>query len=278
MRATVSLAASLVLLGWSTAASAQQLENPRTDYTAYTRPRGRVALGLLKTDLGVIDELLIGTYPLPWLASIPILKTTVPNVYLKARSPWSGPLTLALGGSFTYVNAKALAQLADKDADGSAVSMTGEFDASYRFDERFSLSLGLDYARLRAIGGADEEAGSVEGATTGHTVSTRALGEWRLSRVFALSLLFRYLIYRAPVKVDAMSSTPALTVTGDLSAESTQQKHFTLVPGVSFEWERWELNAGVGYGVFYLPVFGLATAKAWPVVDLAFAYRFDIYH
>ena len=277
MRTTVSLAACLVLLGWSAAASAQQLENPRTDYTAYTRPRGRLALGLLKTDLGVIDELLVGTYPLPWLA-FPLLKTTVPNAYVKVRSPWAGPLTLALGGSFTYINAKALAQLADKNADGSALSLTGEFDASYRFDERFSLSLGLDYARLRAVGGADEDAGSVEGATTGHTISTRALGEWRLNRVFALTLLLRYLIYRAPVKVEATSSTPALTVASDLSAESTAQRRLTAVAGVSFEWERWELNVGAGYGVFYLPVMGLASGKAWPVVDLAFAYRFDLYH
>jgi len=277
LRQAVSLAACAVVLGFSTAASAQQLENPRTDYTAYTRPRGKLALGLLKTDLGVIDELTIGTYPLPWLL-IPLLKTTVPNVYLKVRSPWKGPLTLALGGSATYVNAKALAQLADKDADGSALSTTAEFDASYRFDDRFSLSLGFDFATLRAFGGAKEQTDSVEGAATGHTYSARALGEWRLSRVFALSLLFRYLIYQSPYEVNATSDTPAVTVTSDLSAESTLQKHFTIVPGVSFEWERWELNVGAGYGVFYLPVMGLATAKAWPVVDLAFAYRFDLYH
>ena len=96
--------------------------------------------------------------------------------------------------------------------------------------------------------------------------------------MFALSLLFRYLIYQSPYSADSTSSSGAVTVTSDLSAESTIQKRFTVVPGVSFEWEHWELNAGVGYGVFYLPVLGLASAKAWPVVDLAVAYRFDLYH
>jgi len=252
-----------------------QLENPRTDYTAYTRPRGRVSLGLLKTDLGLIDEITIGTYPLPWLA-FPLLKTTVPNFYLKVRSPWKSPLQLALGGSLMYVNAKALAQLADKDATGSALSTTAEFAASYRFDERFTLSLGLDYARLRAIGAGEVD--SVEGAATGHLFSSRAFGEWRLSRVFALSLLFRYLIYQSPTDTEASSDNGSVVVTSHLSAENTLKQHFTIVPGVSFEWERWELNAGVGYGIFYLPVLGLATTKAWPVIDLAFAYRFDIYH
>ncbi|HEY0467478.1 MAG TPA: hypothetical protein VGC79_24930 [Polyangiaceae bacterium] len=277
MRQTLSLVACAVLLSWSAGAAAQQLENPRTDYTAYTRPRGRASVGFFKADLGVIDEILVGTYPLPWFA-FPWLKTTVPSVYLKARSPWSGPLTLALGGSVLYVNGKAVAQLADKDASASAVSTTGSFDASYRFDERFTLNLGLDYANLHALGDNSDEATSVEGASAAHTYSTRLLGEWRLSRVFALTLLFRYLIYQSPVSVDSTSSDAAVTVTSDLSAESTIQKRFTLVPGVSFEWEHWELNAGVGYGVFYLPVLGLASAKSWPVVDLAFAYRFDLYH
>jgi hypothetical protein len=275
LRQTVSLAACALLLAWSAGASAQQLENPRIDYTAYTRPRGRASVGLLKADLGVIDELTIGTYPVPWLA-IPLLKTTVPNLFVKVRSPWSGPFTLSLGGSAMYINAKALAQLADTTATASAVSTTASLDSSYRFDERFSLSLGFDYAHLSAIG---EDSGSeVEGASTAHTYSTRLLGEWRLSRVFALSLLFRYLMYQSPISADGTSNSDAVTITSDLSIESTVQKRFTLVPGVSFEWERWELNAGVGYGVFYLPMLGLASAKSWPVVDLAFAYRFDIYH
>jgi hypothetical protein len=266
-----------MLLAWSAGAAAQQLENPRTDYTAYTRPRGRASVGFLKADLAVIDQILVGTYPLPWFA-FPWLKTTVPSVYLKARSPWAGPLTLALGGSLLYVNGKAMAQLADKDASASALSTTGSFDASYRFEQPFTLSLGLDYAHLRAVGDSKDEATSVEGASTAHTYSTRLLGEWRLSRVFALSLLFRYLIYQSPYSADGTSSTNAVTITSDLSAESTIQKRFTVVPGVSFEWEHWELNAGVGYGVFYLPALGLASAKSWPVVDLGFAYRFDVYH
>lgn len=266
-----------MLLSWSAGAAAQQLENPRTDYTAYTRPRGRASVGFLKADLGLIDEILIGTYPLPWLA-FPWLKTTVPNVYVKARTPWFGPLTLALSGGALYVNGKAMAQLADSNASASAISTTGSFDASYRFDQPFTLSAGLDYAHLRAIGDSKDAAGSVEGASAAHTYSTRLLGEWRLSRVFALSLLFRYLIYQSPYSADGTSSTEAVTVTSDLSIESTIQKRFTIVPGVSFEWERWELNAGVGYGVFYLPALGLASAKSWPVVDLGVAYRFDVYH
>jgi len=277
LRNAVSLAACALLLAWGATARAQQLENPRTDYTAYTRQKGKLTVGLLKTDLGIIDEITIGTYPLPWFA-FPVLKSTIPNVYAKARTPWKGPFTAAVGGSFMFIDGKAIAQLANKSASASAVSTTAEFDASYRFDFPLTLSLGFDYAHLRAVGSKNDEATSIEGASSGHTYSVRALGEWRLSRVFALSLLFRYLIYQSPIEIDSSSTDGALTVTSNLSAESTIQKHFTLVPGVSFEWERWELNAGVGYGVFYLPALGLASAKSWPVADLAFGYRFDVYH
>ena len=276
MHARLSLAAFAAVLCLGGNALADQLENPRTDYTAYTRPKGRAAVGPMKLELGIIDEIEVGTYPLPWLA-FPILKTTIPNGYLKLKSFWRGPFTLALGGGATYIDARAIAKLADENASASAVSTVAELDASYRFDDRFSLSLGFDYAHVSAVGSNNSEATSLEGASTAHTYSTRLLGEWRLSRVFALTLLLRYLIYQSPVSADSTTEDSSITVTTDLSAQSAQQRHFTIVPGVSFVFNRWELSTGVGYGVFYLPVLGLATTKAWPVVDFAFAYRFDLY-
>jgi len=276
MHARLTLAAFAAVLCFAGTAFADQLDNPRTDYTAYTRPKGRLAVGPLKLEHGIIDEIEVGTYPLPWFA-FPILKTPIPNGYLKLKSFWGGPFTLALGGGASYIDGRAVAKLADDNASASAVSTVAELDASYRFDERFSLSLGFDYAHVSAVGNTTEEATSLEGASTAHTYSTRLLGEWRLSRVFALTLLLRYLIYQSPVSADSTTEDSSITVTTDLSAQSAQQRHFTIVPGVSFVFNRWELSTGVGYGVFYLPVLGLATTKAWPVVDFAFAYRFDLY-
>ena len=66
-------------------------------------------------------------------------------------------------------------------------------------------------------------------------------------------------------------------MSADLSAQSAHQPHFTAVPGVSFVFNRWEISTGVGYGVLYLPVLGLASTKARIVLDFAFAYRFDLY-
>jgi len=127
------------------------------------------------------------------------------------------------------------------------------------------------------VGSSGDQATAIEGASTSDTYSTRLFGEWRFNRVFAMTLLLRYLIYQSPFDTSASASSDAVTVESDLSAESTEQRHFSITPGVSFVWKNWELAGGVGYGVFYLPILGLATAKRWPLLDLSFAYRFDLY-
>jgi len=280
-RTDVRKALTLVALAASGAASAragaQQLENPRTDYTAYTRPQGRMAVGPLKLEHGIIDEIMIGTYPAPWFA-FPWLEVPVPNGYLKLRTSWFDPVTIALRGSLMYIDAKAIAELADDSSDASALSTTADVTGSYLVNAQFSVSLGLDWAYIASVGSGNNETTSIEGASTAHTTSGRALGEWRLTRVFALTFLFRYLIYQSPLDSSGTAESENITVEEDLTATSTEQRHISLVPGVSFVWRRWELAGGVGYGVFYLPILGLATTKSWPILDLSFAYRFDLYH
>ena len=76
-------------------ASTPQLENPRTDYTAYTRPKGRMAVGPLKIEHGIIDEVMVGTYVPPWFA-FPVLKVPIPSVYAKLRTPTWNNFTLSI--------------------------------------------------------------------------------------------------------------------------------------------------------------------------------------
>jgi hypothetical protein len=103
------------------------------------------------------------------------------------------------------------------------------------------------------------------------------MAELQLSHAFLLNLMVRYLIYQSPVNADVSTDSPSTSVEGDLSGEGTRPRRLSVEPGFSYEGEHWELQLGVGYGVFYLPVVGLPTSKSWPVVDLAFAYSFDLY-
>lgn len=297
MRPSLTLVALLASLPLSASAGAAELAGPedvppsptpvpvkngyrpnlRTDFTAYTRPGGRVSVGPLKFEFGLIDEVTIGTYVPPWFA-FPLLGTPVPNGYLKLRSWWHGPFTLAVRGGVLFVDAEGVAELADNDASASALGVAGEIDASYRLGDHFTLSAGLDYNHLSAVGSETQQATSVEGASTADTWMSRLFAEWKLTNVFSLTLLVRYLVSQSPVSADASSETPAFSVRSDLSTENTGKRgRWSAVPGVAFDWQHWELSIGVGYGVVPLPVFGIPTTKAWPLVDFALALHFDLY-
>jgi hypothetical protein len=277
MRSRLALGAFTLCSLHGATAVADQLSDPRPDYTAYTRPQGVLAASLFKAELGILDELMVGTYVPPWFA-FPVLKVPIPSVYVKGRSWFEGPVTIALRGGAVYIDAKALAKLAEDSATAGALALSGELDLSYRFDERFSLTLGATSNTIHAAGGGDDRATEVEGAAVADTTAMFLFGEWRLSRVFALTLLSQVLVYQSPYETSATGSGPGYEIESELSVQNgANQSRLNVVPGVSFSWERWELHGGVGYGVFFLPVLGIATQKSWPVVDFSFAYRFDLY-
>lgn len=281
MRVPLIVATGLALAPLSASAAEVEAEHERldqrTDYTAYTRPRGRVAVGPLKLELGIIDEVTIGTYVPPWFA-FTVIQTPAPNVYLKARSWWSGPLALAVRGGFLYLDGSGIADLANVNASGSATVLTSEADVSLRLSLQLTLSLGFDYSHIVAVGSGSDVATSVEGATMADAGSARLFGQWQLTRVFGLTFLARYVAFQPPLGADVDTASPGISITGDLSAATTSSRtRYSLVPGVSFDWTSWELYLGVGYGSFALPVVGLPTARAVPIVDFALAYRFDLY-
>ncbi|HEU4579907.1 MAG TPA: hypothetical protein VFS67_16720 [Polyangiaceae bacterium] len=275
MRARIAALSCLVC--WLLAFAARAQDNPRTDYTAYTRPAGRTAIGLFKIEQGIVDALTIGTYWPLWTA-YPALGVLVPNVYVKMGTPNRAPLALAGRAGVTYVDDSAITKLSDDQASASAIAYAAEVTASLRLGSAFTFSLGGDYNHISAVGGAtDHVAPSIEGASTADTWSARLFTEWHLTHSFELSLLVRYLIYQSPLNADVATESEAVSIESDLSGEASRRRRWSLVPGVAFEGERWELQLGVGYGVFYLPVLGLPTSKSWPIVDLGFAYRFDLY-
>jgi hypothetical protein len=255
----------------------RETEDLRTDFTAYTRPRGRAAVGPLKIELGILDEVTVGTYVPPWFA-FAVLGTPAPNLYLKARSWWSGPLTLAVRGGFLYLDGSGIAELADADASGSATVLTSEVDASLRLNPRVRVSLGFDYSHLVAVGSGTDVATSIEGASVADTGTVRLFAQWQLTRVFGLTFLTRYVAFQSPFGADVSSESPGVVVSGDLSAaRSSSGTRYAVVPGVSFDWTHWEFYLGVGYGTFQIPAVGLPTTRALPIVDLALAFRFDLF-
>jgi hypothetical protein len=145
----------------------------------------------------------------------------VPSGYLKLRTAWFDPVTLSLRGGLAYLDAKAIAELADDDAEASALSSTADVAVSYLISPEVTASFGLDWAHLDAVGKRKDPSASIQGASTSHTVSVRAFGEWRFTRVFAMTFLVRYLVYQSPLETTSTTETGNVTGEEDLTVNST---------------------------------------------------------
>jgi len=275
MRSALGLISIAALLAPGSAL-AEERPHPRTDYTAYTRGAGRASVGLFKLEMGLLDQVTLGTYLPLWFTS-PVIGVPVPNAYLKIGQNWGDSVAIATRAGFTFIDGEGVAYLADQDTSASGAIYAIEVDGTVRVSSRISLSLGVDYNHVSAVGDTEQLATSIEGASTSDTWSARLLSEWHLSQGFAINVLVRTLIYQSPLNADFDSDSEILRVEGDLSGESSRRRRFSVVPGLSYEGAHWEFTLGVGYGVAYLPVVGLPTTKSWPVVDLGFSYNFDIY-
>src|ERR1700754_4514856 len=114
VRRCVALAVLLSLVSASAFAD-QRPGHERTDFTAYTLRRNEFSVGLGNAAYGVIDQLEVGTYVLPWFA-FPLLNAPVATGFVKLRDWFDGPLAVSLRATFIYLNATELSSELWKNA------------------------------------------------------------------------------------------------------------------------------------------------------------------
>jgi hypothetical protein len=144
---------------------------PWVNGSAYTLRQWEASVSPWQLQLGVLDEVTVGTawpiwFTFPWLGS------PIPNASFKARSFFGGPLTFALG----------------------AVS------ASYRVNDPLGLNLELDYDATRAVG--RDQSIELQGTAVSKALYLRGMAEWRFARWGALQLKSRLLLYRQKPKFE----------------------------------------------------------------------------
>src|SRR5207237_500742 len=74
----------------------------------YTLRAGELSLGVVDWDVGITDEVTVGTHPVLWAVG-PWSGKPVPNAKLKLRDWVHGPLAFSLMESFAYLNGSKLA-------------------------------------------------------------------------------------------------------------------------------------------------------------------------
>jgi hypothetical protein len=279
VRAPAIAAAGAVLGCWvsaaTNAAAFQEEGDERVDYTAYTLHGGEFSLGPFKAQFGVADFFTVGTYVPPWFL-FPLLDATVPTGFVKVRDPFFGPVAVSARAGFVYVDASALASdyIENTGVDASLWVVPVELATSVRFSKQYSQSVEAVYVAAFAHGDETADA-TIKGAGALSNLTLSTLLELRLTRVFALTLLARALVYQGRAHVTAHFKEGTTGVDADLGTRDFDAGFIACaVPGVAFSWANINLELGLGYGNWWLPVVQLPLPDRGLVPEGNFYVRF----
>lgn len=237
-----------------------------TENTAYTMRNSSLRLGLFKLSYGVWDSFMVGTYTVPWVAALA-------NLQLKWRYLQSEKWAAAVELGAARLDVKRLK--AFEDEPGDAIISVGTFEpsVSYRFDDRFTLSGSLPYSKISVDGTIDTEAfdGALRGAVDNLQVT--ATFEWRWTRVTALVVHSRYLVFQRVYGDGSATLHPDeyTTVRIDADAQSSDldfRNAWSVVPSLAFSWAKFNLRLGIGYGNWSIPPVNFVLPKKTVVPDL----------
>jgi hypothetical protein len=242
-----------------------------TQYTAHTLRAGEAQLGLLELDYAPLDWLYFGTETLPYAAGI-FFPIVVPNVQLKVRPIAFRPFTLAVRGGFYYASLRGVAD----EGGGSAFLVPISAYASSDITDAFSLHGEVTYTRLIVTGDATIDELTIQGGGIANTVQLGLMGEYRVTRVTALTLRARWQVFQSPLQIHSSSQSDAFTtqtVNGDVTPEFAEHA-WAILAGVALSWKNVSLQLAVGYGDLFAPSLGAVLPYKGIVPDANFFVRF----
>ena len=274
--ARVSWLALLALAWWVvSAARVHAYHEPNqawTSGTAYTLRAGELSLGLIRAEVGVLDELSVGINVMPWVVG-PFFGTVIPNGYVKIRDFVHGPFAVALEGHFLYIDAAAILDRVSQGAHSKLLSLMAALSTSMRWSDALSTSLQATFTVVNVGGGSGGLA--FEGTAVLDNLFVSGQFEWRFHRTLALHLLGRVLFYREAPTVN-LHYTPNATTSVDAALQANfvvPTGAWSVVPALAYSGEHFNMRVGAGYGHRWLPVLGLVLNPGL-VVDFDCFVRF----
>ena len=225
--------------------------------TAYSLHRRRIRLGVMQLSYGIIDQLQVTTYTMPWLLGV-IFQTVAPNLELKSTFYDRKRLALSVSAGFLTGTIQA--------SDETKVRyfiLPVSFAASTRINSAVSAHFGALYTAVNGDADSKPGADSIEGAVVVDFLQLWGMVEWRLSRVVAFTFTVRWVPYVSDLVVNGTLDTTnpdiALQLQGDLSE---LENAFAVIPGFVFSWDRANIRLGVGYSSFFVEGFFLVIPGA----------------
>ncbi len=219
------------------------------DTTAYSLYRREARLGLMKLSYGIIDQLQVSTYTMPWILGA-IFEDVAPNLELKSTLYNRKRLALSVSAGFLE---GTILQSDDTKVRYFLIPVSAA--ASVRINSKVSTHFG---ALFTAVNGDAEGGEDIEGAVVIDFLQLWGMVEWRLSRVTAFTFTVRWVPYVSDVVVTGTVDVGNPTIDVALAQNVDELRNaFSVVPGFVFSWDRANIRLGVGYRSFFVEGFFL---------------------
>jgi hypothetical protein len=237
-----------------------------TDESAYTLRQKDFRVGIWKLQYGIIDQVTAGTYIWPWVLR-------VSNLHAKWRFWHNDTWAFSAFAGFYHFDTKTLDKV-DEDTGNATVDVVPfELASSYRFDDRFTLTLAPVWTTVVLKGTLhdDDLKGAGEGAVNNFQLT--ATFEWRLSKVTAFLFHGRYLVVqRAHAQGDVILHPDEFTTIEVHAAGKTDAIDFrnagSLVISSVFSWEHFNLRTGLSFGNYNVPGVNFVLGQFLVIPDL----------
>jgi len=243
----------------SSARAYHTYEERLLDSTAYSLQRRRLRLGLFKLSYGIIDQLQVSTYTMPWLLGL-IFEDVAPNIELK--STFYNRKRLALSASLGFLSG-AIEQI--EGVESTKVRyflMPASLAASVRINSDVSTHIGGIFTGVTGDVDSHPEATDIAGSTVVDILQFWGMVEWRLSRVVAFTFTVRWVPWVSGLIVRGRLDSDNPDIGIQLEVDVTDLTNtFAVIPGFVFSWERANIRLGVGYGDFFVEGFALVVPR-----------------
>jgi hypothetical protein len=218
--------------------------------TAYSLSRREARLGLMQLSYGIIDQLQVTTYTMPWLLGL-IFEDVAPNLELKSTFYDRKKLALSISAGFLT---GAIEQPDETKIRYFLVPVSAA--ASVRINSDVSTHFGALYTAVSGDAETQPEGTAIEGALVVDFLQLWAMAEWRLSRVVAFTFTLRWVPYVSDLVLNATVDAGNPTINAQLQGDLSElQNAFSIVPGFVFSWNRANIRLGVGYSDFFVEGF-----------------------
>jgi hypothetical protein len=215
---------------------------------------------------------MVGSYTWPWFFR-------VSNLHAKWRF-WSDERwAFSVFGGFYHFDTKHLQAVEEETGNATIDVVPFELAGSYRFDDRFTLTVAPVWTTVVIKGNLDDDdlRGAGEGAVNNFQLTSTF--EWRLTKITALLLHARALVaQRARGRADVVLHPDEFTTVEVHAAANTDAIDFrgagSVVTSVVFSWENFNLRGGLSLGNYNVPAvnFVVGAAVVVPELDVYFVF------